>query len=194
MVDIEQIKQLRDETGASPTECKKALLESNGDAAKARELLRIHGKAVATKKTARETKTGLIDTYLHLNAQTGVMLDIRCESDFVAKSENLKTLAHEICLQIAAQKPIFVKEEEIPAEFIDGETKIYKEQFKDSGKPQKIVDQIIEGKLNKYKAEVSLLSQVWIKDDSKTIKDLIGEYVAKIGENIEVKRFSRFEI
>lgn len=194
MISIDQIKQLREETGVSPTECKKALTEAKGNVEKAKEFLRIWGKTVAIKKTTRETKKGLIDAYIHPASKTGVLLDIRCESDFVAKSEEFKKLAHEICLQIAAMKPIFSKEEDIPEDFVDGEKKIYKEQFKDSGKPQKIVDQIIERKLKKYKEEVSLLSQTWIKDETKTIKNLIEEYIAKIGENIEVKKFSRYEI
>jgi elongation factor Ts len=194
MVTIDQIKQLREETGVSPTEIKKALEQSKGDLEKAKELLRIWGKTVLSKKTSRETKSGLIDTYLHPDAKTGVLLDIRCETDFVAKSPEFKNLAHEICLQIAAMKPLYVKEEDIPEEFLDGETKIYKEQIKDSGKPEKIVNQILEGKLNKYKEEVSLLSQPWIKDDSKTIKNLIEEAVAKIGENVEVKKFVRYSI
>jgi elongation factor Ts len=194
MVTIDQIKQLREETGVAPTEIKKALEETNGDVEKAKELLRIRGKAVSLKKASRETKSGLIETYLHSNAKTGVLLDIRCETDFVAKSPDFKNLAHEICLQIAAMKPLFVSETEIPAEFLDGETKIYTEQVKDSGKPEKIVAQIIEGKLNKYKAEVSLLSQSWIKDDEKTIKNIIEDTTAKVGEKIEVKRFARYEI
>ena len=194
MVTIDQIKQLREETGVSPTEIKKALEEAKGDTEKAKELLRIWGKTVFSKKLNRETKQGIIDSYVHPSFKTGVLLDIRCESDFVAKSPDFKNLSHEICLQIAAMKPLFVKEEDIPEEFLDGETKIYKEQIKDSGKPEKIVEQILEGKLNKYKQEISLLSQPWIKDDSKTIKNIIEEAVAKIGENIEIKRFVRYEI
>jgi len=194
MVTIDQIKQLREETGVSIIEVKKALEQSNGDVEKARELLRILGKAVSAKKTSRETKSGLIESYVHPNAKTGVLLDIRCETDFVAKSPDFKKLAHEICLQIAAMKPLFVSETDIPEEFLDGETKIYTEQVKDSGKPEKIVAQIIEGKLKKYKDEISLLSQPWIKDDEKTIKNLIEDTVAKVGEKIEVKRFARYEI
>jgi elongation factor Ts len=194
MVTIDQIKQLREETGVSIIEVKKALEQSKGDVEKARESLRILGKAVSAKKTSRETKSGLIETYLHSNAKTGVLLDIRCETDFVAKSPDFKNLAHEICLQIAAMKPLFVLEAEIPEEFLDGETKIYTEQAAGSGKPEKIVAQIIEGKLKKYKDEICLLSQPWIKDDEKTIKDLIEDTVAKVGEKIEVKRFARYEI
>jgi elongation factor Ts len=194
MVTIDQIKQLREETGSAPTQIKKALEESRGNMEKARELLRIWGKNVSIKKVSREAKCGLIDAYLHPNAKTGVLLDIRCETDFVAKSPDFKNLAHEICLQIAAMKPLYVKEEDIPEEFLDGETKIYKEQVAGSGKPEKIIAQIIEGKLKKYKDEISLLSQPWIKDDEKTIKDLIEDTVAKVGEKIEVKRFARYEI
>jgi elongation factor Ts len=194
MATIDQIKQLREETGSAPTQIKKAIEESNGDLDKARELLRVWGKNISIKKGSRDAKSGLIETYLHPNAQNGVLLDIRCETDFVAKSLEFKNLAHEICLQIAAMKPLYVSETDIPEEFLDGEIKIYTEQVKDSGKPEKIVDQIIEGKLNKYKQEVSLLSQVWIKDDSKLISNIIEDVVAKVGEKIEVKRFARYEI
>ncbi len=194
MITINQIKQLRDETGAGPSDCKKALTEAKNDLERAKEILRVWGKAVVGKKTSRETKGGIIESYIHQNLKTGVLLDIRCESDFVAKSDEFKKLAHEICLQIAAMKPLFLREEDIPEEFLSGEKKIYQEQIKDSGKPQKIIDQIIEGKLKKYKEEISLLSQAWIKDETKTIKDLIEEYIAKIGENIEIKKFTRFEI
>jgi len=194
VITIDQIKQLRDETGLAPTQIKKALEEANGDTDRARELLRIWGKNVSIKKVSRETNCGLIDTYLHSSGNTGVMLDIRCETDFVAKSPDFKGLAHEICLQIAAMKPSFVSDTEIPEGFLDGEMKIYKEQIKDSGKPEKIVEQILEGKINKYKQEICLLNQVWIKDDSKTIKDLIEDTTAKVGEKIEVKKFARFEI
>lgn len=193
-ISIEQIKQLRDETGVSVSEVKKALEQVKGDAAKAKELLRALGKNVASKKAARETKSGLIDTYLHSNAKTGVLLDIRCETDFVAKNPEFKNLAHEICLQIAAMKPLFVSEDNIPEETIKKEIKLYKEQAAGSGKPEKIVAQIIEGKLKKYKEEICLLSQVWVKDDSKKIKDLVEDVVAKVGEKIEVKRFERYEI
>ena len=194
MINIGLIKQLREETGVSPTEIKKALDESKGDIEKAKELLRAWGKKLAGKKTDRDAKQGIVDAYLHPNFKTGVLLDIRCESDFVAKSPEFKNLAHEICLQIAAFKPLFVSEDTIPEAFLDGETKIYKEQLKDSGKPENIVNQILEGKLKKYKESVSLLGQPWVKDDSKTIKNLIEGTVSKVGENIEVKGFTRYEI
>lgn len=194
MIDINQIKQLREETGVSPTEIKKALEEAKGNVDKARELLSAWSKDVTGKKADRSAKQGIVDSYIHSNGKTGVLLDIRCESDFVAKSPEFKNLAHEICLQIAAMKPLFVKDTDIPEEFLDGEIKIYKEQLKDSGKPEKIVKEIIEGKINKYKESVSLFSQAWIKDDSKNIKQLVEETVSKVGENIEIKKFSLFTI
>ncbi len=194
MNPIDQIKQLREETGVSINECKKAIEESKGDITKAKEILRKWGKTLAGKKQEREVKTGLIESYIHPNKKVGVILDIRCETDFVAKNEEFKNLAHELCLQIAALKPNFVKEEEIPEENLIEERKIYEEQLKDSGKPKQIIDQIIEGKLAKYKTEACLYNQPWIKDETKTIKDLVDEYIAKIGENVLVKKFTRYEI
>ncbi len=194
MVSIEQIKQLRDETELSISEVKKALEETGGDMLKAKELLKALGKKLVAKKADRETNSGLVVSYVHPNSKMGVLLDIRCESDFVANGPDFKNLAHELCLQIAAMKPLFVSEKDIPEEFLDGETKIYKEQVADSGKPENIINQIIEGKLKKYKESVCLLSQVWVKDDTKTIKNLIEDTVGKIGENIEIKKFARFEI
>lgn len=194
MISIEQIKQLREETGLSISEVKKALEQSNGDVEKAKEALRILGKTLLGKKASRETKMGLVEAYVHQNGMTGVLLEARCETDFVSKSPDFKNLAHEICLQIVAMKPLYVSEADIPEGFLDGETKIYAEQIKDSGKPENIVKQILEGKLNKYKQEICLLNQVWVKDDSKTIKNLIEDVVAKVGENIEIKKFARYEI
>lgn len=194
MISIDQIRELREETGVSIVECKKALEQADGDFGKAKELLRKWGKDLAGKKSTREVKQGLIESYIHPNKKVGVLLDIRCETDFVAKSKDFGSLAHEICLHIAAMKPIFIKEEDIDDNFLDGEKKIYREQMAGSGKPENILNQIIDGKLSKYKSQVCLLSQQWIKDDSKTIKDLISDYIAKLGENISVKNFSRYEI
>ncbi len=194
MISIDQIKQLREETGSAPTQIKKALEESNGNIDKARELLRIWGKNISIKKVSRETKSGLIEAYIHSNEKTGVLLDIRCETDFVAKAPEFKNLSHEICLQIVAMKPLFICDVDIPEGFLDGEKKIWAEQVAGSGKPEKIVEQILEGKLNKYKQEICLLSQPWIKDDTKTIKNLIEDVIAKVGEKIEIKKFARFEI
>jgi len=194
MTSIDQIKKLREETGVSVIECKKALEQSNGDIEKAKEILRKWGKELAGKKSEREAGVGIIESYIHPNKRIGTMIELRCESDFVARSEDFKKLAHELCLQITAMNPLFLEEENIPEKFLAGERKIYQEQLKDCGKPQKIIDQIVEGKLKKYKEEVSLMSQPWIKDESKTIKDLLDEYISRIGENIIIKRFIRYEI
>ncbi|HDZ54726.1 MAG TPA: elongation factor Ts [Candidatus Nealsonbacteria bacterium] len=194
MVSIEKIKQLREETGVSIAECKKALMETRGDIEQAKETLRKWGGELAGKKSKREAKEGTIESYLHPNKKIGVLLNIHSESDFVAKSSEFQGLAHEICLQIAAMKPLYLKVEDIPEEFIHGEKNIYQEQLKNSGKPQKIINEIVEGKLNKYKEEISLLSQAWIKDQNKTIKSLIDEHIAKFGENIIIKKFVRYEI
>ncbi len=194
MENVELLKQLREETGISMMECKKALEESGGDLKRAKEILREKGKEMVKNRSERAMSKGIIETYIHPGAKIGVLLELLCESDFVAKSEPFKQLAHELCLQIAASRPLFVKAEDIPSEFLDGETKIYQKQFEGSLKPQKIVDQIIEGKLKKYKEDISLLSQPWVKDQSKTVQDLITETQAKIGENISVAKLSRFEI
>lgn len=194
MASIDEIKQLREETGVSVSECKKALEDCKGDFDKAKEALRKKGLELADKKSQRTAGSGIIDSYVHPDNRVGVLLELRCETDFVARSDEFKALAHEICLQVAAMKPLFLSEDDIPEKFLDGEKKIYAEQLKDSGKPKDILDQIIEGKIKKYKEQVSLLSQTWVKDDSKTINDLVTEYVAKLGENILIKDFSRFEI
>jgi len=194
MISIDQIKKLREETGISLAECKKALTEAQGDIDRAKEILRKWGRELARKKSERETREGIIESYLHSNKKIGVLLDIRCESDFVARSEDFQKLAHELCLQIAAMNPLFLKAKDIPEKFLAGERKIYQEQFKNSGKPEKIIDEVIDGKLKKYKEEISLLSQPWIRDETKTIKELIDEHIAKIGENIVIKKFTRFEL
>ncbi len=194
MVSIEQVKELRQQTGVSISECQSALEEAKGDNEKAKEVLRKLGKELANKKSSREAGNGIIKAYVHPNNKVGAMIEIRCETDFVAKGDLFKELAHEICLQITAMKPLFLSEEEIPEEVIENERNIYKAQMADSGKPEEILNQIIDGKLAKYKKQVSLLSQDWVKDNDKTIKNLIEEYVAKIGENIVLKKMVRFEI
>jgi len=193
-MDVNIVKQLRDETGASVMECNSALDETKGDIEKAKEILKRKGQATALKKSSRATKSGLIESYIHANGKVGVLLDLRCETDFVAKNDLFKELSHEICLQIAAMSPEFVSEEDISEEFKNKERELSKEEMKDSGKPEKIVEQIIEGKLNKRFAELCLLNQAYIKDPNQTIGDFIKGYISKTGENIKVLRFSRFEI
>ena len=192
--NIEQLKQLREQTGISMMECKKALEESGGDLKRAKEILREKGKEMIKGRESRGAEKGLVTSYIHSNGKIGVLLQLNCESDFVAKSDDFKSLAHEICLHITASRPLFVQAEDIPEEFLDEEKKIYQKQIADSGKPKEIVDKVIAGKLAKYKKEVSLLSQSWIKDDSKTILQLIEEARAKTGENIVLAKFARYEI
>ena len=194
MISVDQIKKLREETGISISECKKALEESKGDIERARIILREWGRDFSKKKTEREAKQGIVEGYVHPGKKIGVMVELRCESDFVARSEDFQKLSHEICLQAAAMDPLFLKKEDIPEEFLLGERKIWEDQLKDSGKPQKIINEIIDGKSEKFKEEISLLSQPWIRDETKTLKDLIDEYVARMGENIFIEKFIRLEI
>jgi len=194
MVTIDQIKQLREETGVSVTECKKALEEAQGDIQKARDVLRVKGKSIAQKKGSRAANFGIITSYIHPGSQVGVLLDLRCETDFVAISEDFVKLGHEICLQIAAFSPIYISESDVPEDVLAKEKEIALEQVKGLNKPENIINNIIEGKLNKYKAENSLFSQPWVKDPSKTVKDLVNECIAKLGENIVLKKFVRYEL
>lgn len=194
MVTIDQIKQLREETGVSVTECKKALEEAQGDIQKAKDVLRAKGKSIAQKKGGRAANAGMITSYIHPGGQVGVLLDLRCETDFVAISEDFVKLGHEICLQIAASAPTYVSEADVPEAVLSKEKEIALEQVKGSNKPANIINNILEGKLNKYKAENSLLSQPWIKDPNKTVKDLVNEYIAKLGENIVLAKFVRYEL
>jgi elongation factor Ts len=194
MPDINQLKQLREETSSPVKDCLKALEESGGNLEKAKEILKKRGKIIAEKKAEREAKEGIVDSYLHPNKKVGVILEIRCESDFVAKSQDFQNLSHEICLQIAASNPLFVSEKNIPQDFVEKEKKIYEEQAAESGKDKSILEQIIEGKWKKRKEEICLLEQPWIKDDTKKIKDLLTELIAKLGENIVIRGFSRFSV
>jgi len=193
-MDIDLVKQLRDSSAASMMECQNALKETKGDINKALEILKRKGRVAAEKKNGRETSAGLIESYVHSNAKIGVLLDLRCETDFVAKNSLFKELAHEIALQIAAMAPQYISEMDIPEAVIKEEKEVYLDELKDAGKPEKIVNQIIEGKLKKRFSEICLLNQPYIKNQDQTIGELIKDYIAKIGENIKVVRFVRFEI
>jgi len=193
-IDANLVKTLREMTGAGMLECKKALEETNGNLEEAVELLRKKGIAKAAKKAGRETKEGLIHSYIHAGGRIGVLLEINCETDFVARNELFKELANEIALQIAAMRPQYVKREDIPREVIEKEGEIAREAAMAEGKPAHIAEKIAEGKLEKFFKEVCLLEQPYIKDEKKTVEDLIKEYIAKIGENIQVRRFCRYEL
>jgi len=195
MIDAKQVAELRAKTGAGMVDCKKALEESNGDEAKAIEILRVKGAMKAAKKNAeRETAEGLVEAYVHANGKVGALVELQCETDFVARNPDFRALAHEIAMQVAAMAPTYVSPDQIPAGIVEKEKSIYLAELAEDKKPEEIKAKIIEGKLAKWYADICLLNQLWVKDDSKTIGQLIAEKVATIGEKIIVARFSRIEL
>ncbi|ONN27329.1 elongation factor Ts [Thermosipho affectus] len=194
MISAKLVKELRDRTGAGMMECKKALEEANGDIEKAIEVLRKRGIAKAAKKASRETGEGIIASYVHFNKRIGVLVELNCETDFVARTEEFQELGNKIAMHIAAMSPRWVKREEVPQEVIEKEKDIYREQLKDSGKPENVIERIIEGKLNKFFEENCLYEQKFAFDEEKTVEDMIKEAIAKIGENIKVSRFVKFTV
>lgn len=175
-------------------ECKRALADSGGDTEKAREMLRKSGATKAIAKSERSTGAGIVEAYIHPGGRIGVLLKLHCETDFVARNDLFRQLAHDLVLHIAGMSPTHISADDIPEEIKENERRIYGEQFRDSGKPQDIIAKIIEGKMQTYAAEVSLLEQPYVKDQDKKVKDVISEYVAKLGENIRVAGFIRYEI
>ena len=193
-VDMSLVKKLREETGIGILECKKAIAEANNDLKKAAELLRKKGFEKAKAKSSRVTKQGQVGSYIHTNGKIGVLIEVGCETDFVAKNEEFQGLVKDLSMQIAAMNPRFISSEDIPAEVIDKEKEIYRSQLKESGKPDNIIEKIVEGKLKKFYTEVCLLDQLFFKEEKKSISDLITEMIHKIGENIVVKRFVRYQV
>lgn len=191
--DLDLIKELREMTGAGIADIRKALIEAKGDKEKAISVLRTMGKSVAEKKSSRTAKEGIIETYIHSNNKLGVLLEIRCETDFVARNSEFRALAHELAMQIAASSPKYVKIEDIPAEIVSEETVIAKSQV-DQSKPSAIQEEIIKGKLKKRWSEICLLEQAYVRNPDITMGDLVTQIIAKLGENIEIARFVRFEI
>ena len=187
---MDAIKKLRDKTSAGVVDCKKALKESNGDVDKAVEILRKQGAVLASKKAGRSAKEGRIESYIHLGGKIGVLVEINCESDFVARNDDFKAFVKDIAMQIAASSPLYLKKEDVPAEAIKKETEIIKAQIKD--KPAQAVEKITEGKLNKFFEDVCLLEQPFIKDTNLKVKDILTSMIAKIGENVVIKRFTRY--
>jgi elongation factor Ts len=193
-ITADMVKELRQRTGIGVMECKEALEESQGDIDKAIAILRKKGYARAKEKMSRETTQGLVQSYIHLDGKLGVLVEVNCESDFVARNEEFRELVKNVAMQIAAANPRFVSAEEIPASELGEEREIIRAQLKDMQKPPQIIDKIVEGKLKKFYEEVCLLHQPYIKNDKITIQQLIASYIAKIGENIRVRRFARFEL
>ena len=193
-ISASTVKELREMSGAGMMDCKKALTEASGDLEKAIDILRKTGMAKARKKSGRSAKEGIILPYIHPGAKLGVLLEINCETDFVANTDDFKNLSKDIAMHIAASAPMSVSREEIPQETLEREKEIYADQARQSGKPEDIIEKMTEGRLNKFYQENVLLEQTFVKDPDKTVEDLIAETVAKLGENILISRFSRFQI
>ncbi|SFJ22913.1 translation elongation factor Ts [Thermoflavimicrobium dichotomicum] len=188
------VKELREKTGAGMMDCKKALVETNGDMEKAIEYLREKGMASAAKKAGRIAAEGIVESYIHAGGRIGVLVEVNCETDFVAKTDEFKRLVKDIAMQIAAMNPKYIRREDVPQEEIEKERAILREQALGEGKPEKVVEKIVEGRLNKYFEEVCLLEQAFIKDQDKTVDELVKEHIARIGENISIRRFVRYEM
>jgi elongation factor Ts len=193
MVTTQMVKELRERTGAGMMDCKNALVENNADIEKAVEYLREKGLAAAAKKAGRIAAEGIVESYIHGGGRIGVLVEVNCETDFVAKTPEFKELVREIAMQIAAAKPEYVSKEQVPDEAIQKEKEILKHQALNEGKPEKIVDKMVEGRIDKFYKEICLLEQPYIRDQDKTVGQLLIEKVTKIGENIQVRRFVRFE-
>lgn len=194
MITAAMVKELRERTGVGMMDCKNALVETNGDMEKAIEVLRTKGLAKAAKKASRVAKEGAVESYIHMGGKIGVLVEVNCETDFVAKTDDFRQLCRDIAMQIAAAKPEYVTREEISPEVIEGEKRILRQQALNEGKPEKVIEKMVEGRIEKYYKESCLLEQPFIKDTDKTVKDLLNEKIIRMGENIAVRRFARFEL
>jgi elongation factor Ts len=193
-ITAQQVKELRDRTGIGMMECKEALRECGGDIEKAIEILRKKGHARAQEKADRQAADGAVGSYIHANDRLGVLIEVNCETDFVARNDEFKELVKNLAMQVAASNPTYISSEDVPAEIIDREKEIIKAQIQDTKKPPQIIEQIVEGKLKKFFEEVCLLDQPYIRDDKIKVRDLVNSHIAKFGENIKIRRFARFEI
>lgn len=193
-ITSDMVKVLRERTQAGLLDCKKALTQCEGDIEKAIEYLRKKGIVSAGKKEGRETKEGIIASYIHSNSKIGVMLELNCETDFVARNQDFQSIAKELCMQVAASAPMHISIEDVPSEEVEKEKEIYRAQLKDSGKPENVIEKIVEGKMKKFYSEVCLLEQQYIRDPKVLIGDIIKNKIATYGENISVGRFIRYQI
>jgi elongation factor Ts len=193
-ITAQLVKDLRERTGAGMMECKSALKEANGDLGEAEIVLRKRGIASAGKKSARVTKQGLIGTYIHHGGQLGVMLELNCESDFVARTDDFKELVHDLAMHIAAANPLWVRKEDVPPEVLEKEKEIQKARAISEGKPEKVADKIVEGRMAKFYEEVCLYNQPFVKENTLTVEELVKTKIAKLGENISMARFARFKV
>ncbi len=193
-ISTEQIKALREQTGVGILDCRKALEDANGDFDIALENLRAKGLAIAAKRADREASEGVVELYSHGEGRVGVMVEVNCETDFVARSKEFRSFAHEVALQIAAAAPIYVRADDVPEEVLELRRGIVREQALEEGKPENIVDRIVDGRMDKYIQEISLLNQEYIRDDNLTIEQLLLDKIAAIGENVIIRRFERWEL
>jgi len=193
-ITAEMVKELREKTGAGMMDCKNALVAADGDMERATIILREKGLATAAKKAGRIASEGIVDAYIHMGGRIGVLIEVNCETDFVAKTDEFKQLVKDIAMQVAAYKPMCVRREELPADVIEQEKAVYRAQGLNEGKPERIIDKIVEGRMEKFYQQVCLLEQPFIKDPDRTVQDIVNEKIAKIGENISVRRFARFEM
>jgi elongation factor Ts len=194
VITSEIVKKLREQTGAGMMDCKRALEETNGDIERATEFLRKKGAAVAAKRADREANQGVVEAYIHAGGRIGAMVELNCETDFVAKTEEFRQLAHDIAMQIAAMTPIFVSKEDVDQSTLQKEIEIYRAQAVNEGKPEQIAEKIAQGRLEKFYQEVCLLEQSFIKDSGKTIKDLLSDATGKVGEKVGIRRFIRYHL
>lgn len=193
-ITSDMVKELRVKTGAGMMDCKEALAAADGDFEKAIDYLRKKGMSAATKRSSKAAKDGTVASYIHMGGKIGVMVEVNCETDFVAKTEDFQSMARDIAMHVAASNPLFVRADEIPAETLEREKSIYREQLTTEKKPEKIWDKIIEGKLKKYNEEVCLVDQKFIKNTDITVGTLVSNMIAKTGENIIIRRFARFQL
>jgi len=193
-ISAQMVKDLRSKTNAGMMDCKKALVETKGDFDKAVDYLRQKGLATAAKRSGRETREGVVHSYIHGGGKLGVLVEVNCETDFVARNEQFRQFANDMAMQVAAASPLAVLREELDQSLIEREKEIYRQQAIESGKPEKVVDKIVEGKLNKYYSEVCLMEQPFIKDTDKSVADVLNETIVAIGENISVRRFVRYQL
>jgi elongation factor Ts len=193
-IPADQVKRLRDITGAGMMDCKRALEETGGDLERAVEVLRMKGLADSKKRQGRVAREGLVDAYIHMNGRLGVLVEVNCETDFVADTEAFRTLARDVAMHIAASDPQWITREDVPEDVIDGERKLYAEQAREQGKPDEVVERIVQGKLESFYTDNCLLDQQFVRDDTKTVGELVSETSAKVGEKVEVRRFARFKL
>lgn len=193
-ITSQMVKDLRDKTGVGMMDCKKALSENAGDMEKAIDFLRLKGLAVAAKRAGRATSEGIVETYIHAGGKLGVMVELNCETDFVAKTDGFREFARDVAMHIAAANPVSLSRDDVPADIVERERQIYVQQALESGKPENIVEKMVSGKIDRYLSEICLLEQQFVKNPEKSIQDMLTDLVGKMGENVSIKRFARFQV